>query len=210
MLSNYGDVMNKYDAFIIDFDGTLYYKLPLKIGMFIRIVAYLILHPYKYKDILIIKEYRVMRKKRIYADSTNFYHEQYKYLANKYNYDINYIKDIINKWMFIIPKRYINKYQNKKLIKIINDMYELNKKIIIYSDYPIEDKISVLNVKYHYLFSSNDEIIKCMKPDSRGLKNIIKLIDIDKKKILYIGDDNYLDGECAKNSSISFINVRDI
>ena len=202
--------MDKYNAFIIDFDGTLYYKLPLKICMLLRIISYLILHPHKYKDILIINEYRSIRKKRMFKDSKDFSDKQYKYLSDKYHYDPNYIQGIINKWMFIIPKKYIKLFQNKKLIKIINNMYELNKKIIIYSDYPIKDKISVLNVKYHYLFSSNDKIIKCMKPESQGLINIIKTNNLDKKKILYIGDDNYLDGECAKNAHINYINVKDI
>lgn len=202
--------MDKYNAFIIDFDGTLYHKLPLKICMLIRIILYLITHPNKYKDILIIKEYRNIRKKRMYTDSNNFDNKQYKYLSNKYNYDINYIKNIINKWMFIIPKKYIKLSQNKKIIKIINDMYKLNKKIIIYSDYPVENKISALNIKYHYLFSSNDKIIKCMKPDNKGLINIIKTINVDKNEILYIGDDNYLDGKCAKNTNIDYINVKDI
>jgi len=202
--------MDKYNAFIIDFDGTLYYKLPLKICMFLIITLYLILHPHKYKDILIVNEYRNLRKKRMYKDSKDFYDKQYKYLSKKYNYDTKYIQEIIIKWMFIIPKKYIKLFQNKKLIKIINKMYDLNKKIIIYSDYPLNDKISILNVKYHYLFSSNDKIIKCMKPDSKGLINIIKITNLAKNEILYIGDDNYLDGECAKNANVKYINVKDI
>ena len=202
--------MDKYEAFIIDFDGTLYHKGLLKICMFIRIVLYLIIHPYKYKDILIIKEYRNIRKKRMYTDSNNFENRQYRYLANKYHCDIYYIKNVINKWMFIIPKRYIKMFRNKKLIKMMNEMYNLKKRIIIYSDYLIKDKISVLDVKYHYLFSANDKIIKCMKPDNKGLINIIKTINIAKERILYIGDDDCLDGECAKKTEIDYINVRSI
>ena len=202
--------MDKYEAFIIDFDGTLYCKTLMKICMFLKIGCYLIGHPYKYKDILIIKDYRIIRKKRMYTDSDDFCNKQYKYLASKYNYDIDYIKGIINKWMFIIPIKYIRLFQNKKLIKIINKMYDLNKKIIIYSDYPIKDKISVLDIKYHYLFSAEDKIIGCMKPDNRGLINIIKLIKIDNETILYIGDNEDLDGECARNTNVDFINVKDI
>ena len=207
---NYGDYMNKYDAFIIDFDGTLYYKLPLKMCMLIRIVFYLVLHPNKYKDIFIVKEYRNIRKKRMYVDYDKFYDKQYMYLANKYHYSIDDVKNIINMWMFIIPKKYILLFCNKKLIKMLNKLYELNKCIIVYSDYPIVDKINCLNIKYNYLFSSEDEIINCMKPDNKGLINIIKLINIPKNKILYIGDNDYLDGACAKKTSVDYINVKNI
>lgn len=202
--------MNKYEAFIVDFDGTLYHKLPLKMCMLMRIILYLILHPRKYKDILIIKEYRNIRKKRMYVDCDNFYDKQLEYLVNKYRYNINEVKSIINRWMFILPKRYIAAFNNKKLINILNKMYEQNKLIIIYSDYPIVDKISCLNIKYNYLFSSEDKIINCMKPDNKGLINIIKLTHVDKNKILYIGDEDRLDGMCAKKTDIDYINVKTI
>ena len=199
--------MDKYEAYIIDFDGTLYYKKPMQICMIVRILMYLIIHPYKFKDFLIIKDFRKLRRKRVYAEKTDFEEKQYKELASKYNLEVNYIKKIINRWMFIIPQRYIRLFKNKKVINFINDMYRNNKKIIIYSDYPVEEKIRTLDIKYNYLFSSSDDIIKCMKPNNKGLINILKLINVDKDDVLYIGDDDYLDGICAKNTDVDYVNV---
>ena len=111
-------------------------------------------------------------------------------------------------WMTEKPKFLIKTFQRKKLIAAINSAKLRGIKIVIYSDNPVSEKIKALDFTPDYAFWSDDDLIKCMKPNAAGLKNIIKLLKLNREEILYIGDRDDRDGLCAKNAGVYYCDVK--
>lgn len=191
----------KKKVLIFDLDGTLYYQVFVRLFIGISMLGYYIFHLCKIKELFMILDYR---KYREYNENTSI-EEQYKYIADKYNVSISLVEDIINKWMIKKTLSLINKFRDKKLINIINIFKDKGIKIIIYSDYPTEEKLKTLNINYDKSYDPTNNNIKYLKPNPKGLEYIIRENKFDKGDILYIGDRDSKDGECARNCVVDYI-----
>ena len=200
--------LSKYKAWILDFDGTLYYQLPMRICMALILLAHYLIRPWKISELILIQNYRQLREKRFGADKKNFYILQLEKISAKYKIPVSEIEKLLEFWFFDRPLSVIKKFQRKNLIESIIQHQRLGVKMIVYSDYPVNKKISAVDFKPDYTFYSNDEIIKCMKPDSAGLKNILKSLNLKPDEVIFIGDRDDRDGLCAKNAGVDYLNVK--
>ena len=156
------------------------------------------------KKFFMMLEYRRLREKLFATDSENFYQLQLENLSLRYDMSVQKILAVMQDWMTEKPKIFIKKFQRKKLIAAINFAKIRGIKIVIYSDNPVSEKIKALDFVPDFAFWSDDDLIKCMKPNASGLKNIIKLLKFNREEILYIGDRNDRDGLCAKNAGVDY------
>ncbi|MBQ1193510.1 MAG: HAD family hydrolase, partial [Lachnospiraceae bacterium] len=99
--------------------------------------------------------------------------------------------------------------KDEVLAGIIDDLKNDKKdiKIVIYSDYPVENKLKSLGIEADYLFTSGDEEIGCMKPDPKGLKVILNKLQISNLEAIMIGDRYEKDGEAAAANDMDYIIV---
>lgn len=202
-------MLNVYKAFIIDFDGTFYAQTPVRIFMALWLVFYYFLHPFKIRELLILREYRKLRETRFKADNENFDAMQINAAAMKYNFAPEKAIKIIDNWLNKRPLKLINFFRRRKFINFIKMLQAGGAKIIVYSDYPVNKKLAAINFAPERAFYSGDKLISCMKPDERGLINIINLIKIKKREILYIGDRYDRDGLCAKSAGVDYIDIHE-
>ncbi|MBQ3446072.1 MAG: HAD family hydrolase [Synergistaceae bacterium] len=83
------------------------------------------------------------------------------------------------------------------------------KTVIIYSDYPVKEKLDALSFTPDYSFWSGDGFIECMKPDSSGIARVIDSLGFDRVEILYVGDRYGRDGLCAEGTGIDYMDVKE-
>ena len=197
-----------YKAWVLDFDGTLFYQLPMRIFMAAWLGLYYLPRPHRWKEIFMLREYRRLREKLFAADSKNSHQLQLEKLSQRYNMSVQKISDIMQDWMTEKPKFLIKIFQRKKLIAAINSAKLRGITIVIYSDNPVAEKIKALDFTPDYAFWSDDDLIKCMKPNADGLKNIVKLLNLNREEILYIGDRDDRDGLCAENAGVNYCDVK--
>ena len=198
-----------YKAWVLDFDGTLFYQLPMRIFMAAWLGLYYLPRPHRWKEIFMLREYRRLREKLFAAESENSHQLQLENLSQRYNMSVQEILAVMQDWMTEKPKFFIKIFQRKKLIAAINSAKLRGIKIVIYSDNPVSEKIKALDFTPDYAFWSDDDLIKCMKPDSSGLKNIIRLLNLKRAEILYIGDRDDRDGACAKSAGVDYCDVKE-
>ena len=191
----------KKRVLILDLDGTLYYQLGVQFIMGCQLIFYYIFHFWKLKELMIIISYRKIRENNI----KGIIDKQYILISKKYNTSVNKVKKIIEKWMFVKPLNILPLFRDKKLLTIVENFKLLGGKIIIYSDYPTKDKLKVLNVNYDKSYDSTHSQIRTLKPDPKGIEYIIKENKLKKNEILYIGDRESKDGECARKCNIDYI-----
>ena len=200
--------LSHYKAWILDFDGTLCYQLPIRICMALMLIIYYAFHPFRVSEIFLILDYRRLREELFAADDEDFNHKQLSKLADKYNMSVENIEHLFYFWMEEKPLRLIKMFQRKKLIKSIHHYQNQGVRMIVYSDNPVNKKISVVDFVPDYAFYSDDELIKCMKPKSAGLKNILKLLHLKADEVLFIGDRDDRDGLCAEEAGVDYLNVK--
>jgi HAD superfamily hydrolase (TIGR01549 family) len=165
-------------------DGTLYYQLPLRFCMGIELMFFYIIHICRVRELFMLRRFRKSYESGVLQAEP----------------------PIIQYWMQEKPSRYIALFKDRKLLRLIRRLRENGAKIAVYSDYPVRQKIKALpELEIDFCFCSADAVIQCLKPDPKGLKNILNLAGETAENSLFIGDRYEKDGKCAENSGIDFI-----
>lgn len=210
--------ISEYELYIFDLDGTLYFQKPFRVRMAIYLVTYILTHPSAVKDVLIIKRYREVREKwdRIENDEVgsdiknkqpdaSMEEMQYEYVAVKERTNADRVKKAVDFFMFKAPLDLLPKYVDNVLRDDIKKLRQSGKKVIIYSDYPVEDKLKALSIEADGWYTSQDENIGVMKPDKKGIEVILKDMNVANEAAVMIGDRYEKDGLAAIANDVDYI-----
>ncbi|MCL2080070.1 MAG: HAD-IA family hydrolase [Oscillospiraceae bacterium] len=207
MKKNDAPGLAQYKAIILDMDGTLYFQTPVRFFTALSLVAGFLSRKIKYKDIKILAAYRKLRESRAFAENEDFAQKQLQSVADTYSVTPAHVKNIIDCRMHEKPLKYVRLFRDKSLVGLINSLRSDNTKIIIYSDYPAKDKARAIGIDADLIFYSESKEIMCMKPDPRGLINILNIAKAAPREALYVGDRYSKDGLCAKAAGVRYINL---
>jgi len=173
-----------YKAVILDMDGTLYYQVPVRICMAFELFFYYLCHLNKIPDLCAIYKYR----------KKNEAGELQKQDSN------------ISVWMQEKPKKHVRFFRDKKLIAMAHIMQQRGVKIVVYSDYPLKEKLDALSpFRPDLAFSADDAEIQCLKPNNKGLLHIVNILNLPVEDIVFIGDRFEKDAICAKQTGMDYI-----
>lgn len=203
-----------YDVFIFDLDGTLYYQKPFRRRMLCTLIKYVIMHPASVKDLFLIKTYRKVReqwgqcaKEPVPAEGMSLDERQYAYVAAKNGTKPECVKHAVEFFMLEMPLKLLPRYRDEILAKFMERLKKKGKTVVIYSDYPVEDKLSCLGICADACFTSGDEGIGCMKPDPKGIQVILRTLGCAGANAVMIGDRYEKDGIAAKRNGVDYIIV---
>jgi HAD superfamily hydrolase (TIGR01549 family) len=164
-------------------DGTLYRQAPVRFRMALSLASYYIRHLNLLNELFEIRRFR----KRIENGVPEAAEGAVKY------------------WMEEAPLKYIKIFGNKKLLSFVETQKRRGAVIVVYSDHPAKEKCAALNLRPDYVFCPLDREIGCVKPDARGLRHIVELLNMNVEEILYIGDRYEKDGLCAKALGMDYL-----
>lgn len=185
-------MLNRY--YIVDLDGTLYFQTPVRLIMISELLLYYVFHLSRLKDLKIISQYRKNHEKNI---------DDFDVLAQQCKTDTQYAKSVIEKWMIKRPLKWIKIFADRKLLKILK-----NKNVIVYSDYPTDEKLRALNFMPMAQYFCDGVFIKHYKPNSQGLEFISRKYNLLKDDMVIIGDRMSHDGVCAQKFGSEYLILR--
>ena len=163
----------KIKLIVFDVDGTLYSSLALRILMSFEVFFYLLLFPYKIKEIYFLWNFRKNREKlSSHQYSYKLSDEEYKYQNTKDSLSINMRKAIIKKWILQKPLKYLKYLKYKEIINFLDFLKNNKINYVFYSDYPISKKLDAMNIKYNSYYHANQNNINILKPNLKGIKLI--------------------------------------
>ncbi|WEK21218.1 MAG: HAD family hydrolase [Candidatus Pedobacter colombiensis] len=199
---------NRLELIVFDVDGTLYDQSKLRKIMFVRLILYYILRPYRYNELFILYHFRKEREKRAGFRGKNLKDKQYQWCAQKVNEKVEVVRKVIDQWIFNEPNRYLKRCMYPGVRQFIVDLKVKGIRTAIYSDYDSVNKLENMQIKVDLEISSTDERVNSFKPCPDGLLFILSEMNItNKNNCLYIGDREGLDGSCAEYANISFLLV---
>ncbi len=174
--------LTNYPAIIVDLDGTLYYQTPVRIAM----MKEMVLHFWRFRDFLMIQKYRKLYKQG-YSET-----ERKAFLPAA-------TSQVVHEWMLKRPLPFVAKYRDDVLITQLEQVMKSGIIVIVYSDYPVKEKLEALRFLPDQAYSAED--LGCMKPNAEGLIRILAEQHIDPKACLVIGDRKDKDGVLGSNMS---------
>ena len=190
---------NKYDLYVFDVDGTLYYQNKLRLIMGKRLLMYYLLHPLKFKDLIIIKNFRSLREN---AKDTN---GLFDITAKKCNVSVSRVNEVIKKWIYENPIDALIASKDDTLLAIIDKLKANGKAVDIWSDYEADDKLKALKLSTDYVYTAEQERVGELKPSPKGLNLIMSDLNVPKDKTIMIGDRMVKDGEAAKKAGCDYL-----
>ena len=190
---------NKYDLYVFDVDGTLYYQNKLRLIMGKRLLMYYLLHPLKFKDLIIIKNFRSLREN---AKDTN---GLFDITAKKCNVSVSLVNEVIKKWIYENPIDALIASKDDTLLAIIDKLKANGKTVAIWSDYEADDKLKALQLSTDYVYTAEQERVGELKPSPKGLNLIMSDLNVPKDKTIMIGDRMVKDGEAAKKAGCDYL-----
>ena len=186
----------KYNAVIIDLDGTLYFQNPMRLRMAISVLVFCLTHPFRRKEIFMVRDYR-----KLYASGVKHL-ERCSSLARQYHLNTSRVEDIIQNWMIERPLPFVRKFSDKRLLSLLENCRMLGAKLIVYSDYPVTDKLEALGFAPDAAYSADNA--GCLKPAPDGLLHILKENGLSASGCLFIGDKFEKDGKCAESAGMDY------
>ena len=190
---------------IFDLDGTLYRQLPVRITMTLKLLLYVLRHPSKWRLIYGIYCFRALREDEKYRKTSTM--RQVHDAAIRSSSDEGELHEAVDKWLMKVPLEILPRYRNGKVIDLFNELANKGYKTVVYSDYPVEDKLKALNVCPDYIFYPSEESFWELKPSKYAMDHILNVTNANPEESIYIGDRWEKDGRSAELCGIRYIQV---
>ena len=168
-----GKGLNEYQLFIFDLDGTLYFQKPLRFKMLLFLLFRAIRHPANIKKILVVSSYRKIREHWEHRALPDLEYQQYKAVAENKHCTVEYVQQAVWEFMFHAPLPYLGKYKDEMLAEKIDQLRSQGKRVVVYSDYPVTEKLKALHIEVDNTYCAFDAAIGSLKPSPEGLSYIL-------------------------------------
>ena len=204
----------KYKVIVLDMDGTLYYQRSMQFFMCMEMVAYGLFHPFSLEELKIVKMFRNVREQSEYSmlpyvDGEAVYkgllEYQYEITARLMDKTEQEVGMVIEKWMFECPLKYLWCVRDRHLCDWIESWRKEGRKVVVYSDYPVEKKVKALAIEVDAMYCSDNLRIGQMKPSKKGLDIICEDLQMTPDKILVVGDRMSKDGKMAEATGCDYV-----
>ncbi len=209
---NEGKPEGGYRAFVFDLDGTLYNQTKLRLIMACRLGLYYLIRPHRIKELLWIKTFRKVRDnwedhaaKEENAGAVSPDDAQYAYVAKHHHTNPEAVEKTIRRWIYENPLSALSKCTDTRLSEYIASLRENGVPVLIFSDYPIEDKLQALGITADGMYAPGDERAIELKPSPMGLQLIMKEHGLTPSQVLMVGDREVKDGEAARRADVDYV-----
>ncbi len=201
--------LKDYSAYIFDLDGTLYHQMPVQVFMAVRLAVHYGLRPYRFRELLALREYRRLRERCFGVEREDFGNVQLEESARLSGLDVETVRKVVASWLGSKALGAVRMFRRRELLEAMRGLQAAGKIVAVYSDYPVKDKLRAMGFAADYAYWSGDEMIRCMKPDCAGLVRILEALGLGRECVLYVGDRDDRDGVCAEGAGVDYIDVKE-
>ena len=92
--------IKEYKNYVVDMDGTLYYKYPMRLRMLAQMAGYFLVHIRNYREVFLLKDYRHLRESEELLKEADCESRIRLLLSHKYHFSSEKVDSIIEEWMY--------------------------------------------------------------------------------------------------------------
>lgn len=184
---------------VFDLDGTLYDARRLRW----RMAAWLLADALRQRSLQVPRALAAFRRMReALADAAqrtevDFLRLQYRLPAQHAGCRPGELQAWVEDWMEQRPLRYLAACRRPGVHALFDALHAQGKRVAVLSDYPAQDKLAALGLEPDLVVWAGDAGVGRLKPDPRGLRQILSRTGIGAERTLVVGDRAERDGAVA-------------
>ena len=190
---------------VFDLDGTLYRQVPVRLHMARELLLNAILERKGLRDVSMLRSFRKNREFLAGSCQTNVREEQYVATARAFGVGVDMVAAVVHRWMEVAPLDVLRAARFQDVEHFFAALRARGIKIGVFSDYPVEAKLTALGLQADAICCSTDPDVDCLKPGATGLKKLLDLLQIEPHECVMIGDREDRDGACARSLDMRFL-----
>jgi FMN phosphatase YigB (HAD superfamily) len=199
------DISNS-KAVIFDVDGTLYDQRSLRRAILRRFAAAYWRKPFTgLRATRVLQAYRNTHEElrgRPYSAEMHL-----KLAAEKSGEPSSQVREMVGRWMEFEPLELVAPCVYLGAGMLLQKLAERGIRCGIFSDYPAVDKLKAMNLSDFFSVVSCAEEVGFLKPDPRGLLDVLKSLSAEPDAAVYIGD-RQIDSDAAIQVGMKAVLIR--
>ncbi|MBO9518181.1 MAG: HAD family hydrolase [Porphyrobacter sp.] len=186
---------------IFDVDGTLYDQWPLRLDMARALVADS-MRQRSFDTIRILSTFRKVRENLGDERSAGVSSEQFSRTAKDRGCSEDHVRTVVERWIEQEPLSRLRRRRTRGASELFAALRRNGRTIAAWSDYPVEPKLSMLELQADLSVCSSDPAVNRFKPDPAGLQLILDRTATSPEEALVVGDRFDRDWEAARAISV--------
>ncbi len=196
------------DLVVFDVDGTLYHAGRLRWLM----AAWLAVHALGQASLAVprrLAAFRHLREAlgeataRAWAQeppgrAPDFRVLQYRLAARRSGCSPAEMEALVEDWMEQRPLRLMRACRRRRVVELFDALHRLGKRVAVLSDYPPQAKLQALELEADLVLWAGDACVGRLKPDPRGLQQLMSRAGVAASRTVMIGDRDERDGMAAR------------
>ena len=196
--------MTQYAAWLIDLDGTLYRALPVKVAMGLELLG----ADRRVRNVIraFRREHEAMRLTDLPPEADAFA-VQLARTAERLDCTIDFVRTIVDDWMFARPGRWLRRFQRSSLLAEITQFRANGGRTALVSDYPARTKLLALHATGLFdtvIANGETERPYRLKPSPEPFLMAATALNLPTAQCLVLGDRNNADGLAAQRAGMAF------
>lgn len=196
--------MRRYDAYLVDLDGTLYRAPGVKLAM----AAELALFGWSALETLrhFRHEHERLRETQLEAVDSP-YRLQLERTAQRLELPVPVVERRVQEWMIQRPGKWLRRFRRTSLLRELQAFKAQGGALALVSDYPAAHKLEALGQRALFdVVIANGEAggPGWLKPNPEGLLQAARQLGTDAERCLVLGDRTEVDGEAARRAGMTF------
>lgn len=190
---------------VFDLDGTLYHQAPVRMQMARKLLLHALRERNGWRDARMLRYFRKDREALAESCQRGVREEQYAATARAFGVGTGTVATVVHRWMEVAPLEVLRSARIRDVEVFFAALRARGIKIGVFSDYPIEAKLTVLGLHADATCCSTEPDVDCLKPGTIGLKKLLDLLRIEPHECVMIGDREDRDGACARAMNMRFL-----
>lgn len=186
---------------VFDVDGTLYDQRALRGRMAVLLLRHCMAHR-SLSVLRLLKAYRQRREGLALRPGAFSEDELLGELATEHGLSKADVHAIVDEWIQRRPLREIARLRYPGVAELFRAIKDSGRTIGILSDHPAREKIRALDLRADHILSADDDEVKSLKPNPRGLQILMEKSDASPETTIMIGDRPERDGEMGRLANV--------
>ena len=182
---------------VFDVDGTLYHQKPLRRKMAVELVKHTALRR-ETLTLKVLRDYRQMRERLAEAGVSPFEARLERDVAAAHDISQERVRAIVGEWIGRRPLPFLRDVRRSGVDVLFEALRREGRTIAVLSDYPVAAKMKALSLRADIAVAANDAEVMALKPNSKGLREVLRRSGIPAAQALVVGDRDERDGEIAR------------